>query len=269
MLVLACAVAWPATAQPTAPSAAGTMTPLAAVNQAGRQRMLSQRMAKAYLMIALDVQAEKWQTVLDESVALFISQLAALKTYTPTNDVRMALIQLEREWNIYEPLVTAPPNRIRAEKVYLVSESLQLAAHRLTLAYESASGRPDRLLNYAGRQRMLTERMAKFFLFQALDIQPGGAQMELNMARAEFATGLQLLARAPQTPQLKLMLKVLDSEWIEYRKALEKSPRPGDATTIAEIAERSEQILAVAERIVALLQQQLERESPPLPPAVR
>ena len=115
---------------------------------------------------------------------------------------------------------------------------------------------------------MLTQRMAKFFLFKTFEIQPGSAQMELNMARAEFATGLQQLAQAPQTPQLKLTLKVLDSEWTEYRKALEKSARPGDAATIAEIAERSEQILAVTERIVALLQQQLEGGSPP-PPAVR
>jgi hypothetical protein len=268
MLVLACTVAWPATARQTVPNAATVMTPLTAINQAGRQRMLSQRMAKAYLMIALDVQAERWQTVLDESVAQFMIQLAALKAYASSNDVRSALIQLEREWNIYEPLVTAPPTRIRAEKVYLASESLQLAAHRLTLAYESASGRPERLLNYAGRQRMLTQRMAKFFLFKTLEIQPGSAQMELNMARAEFATGLQQLAQASQTPQLKLTLKLLDSEWAEYRKVLEKSAQPGDAATIAEIAERSEQILAVTERIVALFQQWMEGGSPP-PPAVR
>ena len=49
-----------------------------AINKAGRQRMLSQRMSKAYLALVHKVEAESARLVLDRSIALFDRQLAEL-----------------------------------------------------------------------------------------------------------------------------------------------------------------------------------------------
>ena len=42
-----------------------------AINKAGRQRMLSQRMAKAWLAIGLDIEVARAQRILGDSMALF------------------------------------------------------------------------------------------------------------------------------------------------------------------------------------------------------
>ena len=42
-----------------------------AINKAGRQRMLSQRMAKAYFQIGQQVEVDRSKKILDSSVALF------------------------------------------------------------------------------------------------------------------------------------------------------------------------------------------------------
>jgi len=44
-----------------------------AINKAGRQRMLSQRMAKAYFQIGQQVEVDRSKKILDASVSLFAS----------------------------------------------------------------------------------------------------------------------------------------------------------------------------------------------------
>lgn len=83
----------------------------AAVNIAGRQRMLSQRMVKAYLMLGQDIAAEDARRTLRESIDQFESQLAVLKTYIPTAGVEQALVTLETAWSQCRPLLAAPPSK--------------------------------------------------------------------------------------------------------------------------------------------------------------
>lgn len=55
-----------------------------AINKAGRQRMLSQRMAKAYLQVGQDIDADRSKKILDGSISLFDRQLVELKNFAPT-----------------------------------------------------------------------------------------------------------------------------------------------------------------------------------------
>jgi nitrate/nitrite-specific signal transduction histidine kinase len=237
---------------------AAGLSPAAAINKAGRQRMLAQRLAKAYVMIGSGVAAARGQTILTESLALFETQLAELGGYLPNEDVRQALTQLEREWGKYKAILAAAPTQANAHAVYEASEAVQERAHRLTLAYEKAAGTPvDRLVNIAGRQRMLSQRMAKFFLFQVWGVNVAAARMELGFSRAEFSSAMHQLASAPQTPEIRAALAGLDRDWIAYREALDAS---GDAAALrraaAAVAELSERLLDDLERLVALYERQ-------------
>jgi len=230
-----------------------------AINKAGRQRMLVQRMAKAWVMIGLGVQPERGQTILDESLSRFEAQLAELQGFAPNEDTRQALTKLEREWQDYRAALRAAPGRQDAQAVYDHSELTQEAAHRLTLTYERVSGAPaDRLVNIAGRQRMLSQRLAKFWLFLAWDVNTIAARMEMNFARAEFASGMnQLYGTASTSPEIGRAVEQLDRDWIAYRSALvERRDIAIMRRAAPEVVELSERVLATAERLVALHESQ-------------
>ncbi len=243
-----------------APVCAGTeMSAAAAINQAGAQRMLSQRQAVAWLMLGLGIAPERAQVMLKESIARFDAQLAALKTYTPTDDVSRALSVLEREWARYRVLLDTAPTRATAQQLYQQNDVVQVAAHRLTLAYEKISGAPDdRLVNVAGRQRMLSQRQAMFYLFQVWQVSAPAARMEMNFARAEFSSGMhQLYSGMHRSPDIQATLEQLDREWIAYRDALTlERDAAGMRHAAAGIIALSEQVLATAERLVTLYEAQ-------------
>lgn len=235
-----------------APASAGaqatsSLSPVQAINKAGRQRMLAQRLAKAYAMIGQDILSDRGQAILQESAVLFDRQLAELDAYAPTDDVRKAVAHLERAWRPYRSALSAVPNAKAAWDIYELSEATQEAAHRLTLAYERASARPEnRLVNTAGRQRMLSQRIAKHYLFMAWNVNAQAARMELRMAIAEFSSAMNLL---PQSAELE----ALKPDWAAYSAALSGPEDPislkRSAPTVVELSER---VLERTERLVEL-----------------
>jgi len=221
--------------------------------------MLSQRAAKAWLMIGQGIMPERGTAILTASLSLFETQLAELKGFVPNDDVRQALRQFERDWQTCKAALAAVPRLENAAALYEANETVQATAHRLTLAYEKAAPEPAyRLVNIAGRQRMLSQRLAKLYLFRAWGVHARAAEMEFNMARAEFASGMyQLSVSLHSTPEIKAALADLNHEWEPYQQALTAT-----RAAAAPIMDMSERVLAAAERLVALYEQRAATTRP-------
>jgi hypothetical protein len=241
-----------ALAAPAAAEAAGASSLAAAINKAGRQRMLSQRSAKAWLMRVLGVQPDRAGLLLSRSVQLFDLQMTELKAIQPSDDVRAALPPLEQEWGRYRPLL----NDLRSDPkaVWTSSEAVLAAAHKLTLAYEKSAGSPaGQLVNLAGRQRMLSQRMAKAYFFRQLGVNAGPAGEMMDAAVKEFAKAHETLKASPQnTPQIKTELALAEQQWFFFRNALGLSDA-GDRMKAAEaVGSTSERILEQMDLVVGL-----------------
>ena len=129
-----------------------------AINKAGRQRMLSQRMAKAYFQIGQQVDVERSKKVLDTSVALFDRQLVELKNYSPTPEIRETYQKLEKSWINYKDLLLgSAPAKEGGSKVLAFSEEVLALAQQGTVQLEKHAGsNAGHLVNVSGRQRMLS-----------------------------------------------------------------------------------------------------------------
>src|SRR5574343_338523 len=225
-----------------------------AVNKAGRQRMLSQRIAKAYFQVGQQVEADRSKKVLDSSVAIFDRQLVELKNYAPNPEIKTTYLKLETAWLAYkDALLGAKPSPETGRKVLDLSEQVLSLAHQGTVQFEKLSGtNAARLVNLSGRQRMLSQRMAKFYQAKAWGIADDRSTAQFEAARKEFNEALQELTNAPgNTQQIKESLDLVKQQWFFFENALGQKSGPDKRPQTA-VATTSERILKEIEGVVGL-----------------
>lgn len=223
----------------------------AAINKAGRQRMLTQRIVKAYAQIQLGVSPHAARTQLADAVALFEAQLADLRKSSTDREVHEVLARLERLWTPFRALAVKPVTQDGLRGLMAQDEAILSAAHKLVLVLQDRSGTPvGRLVNISGRQRMLSQRLAKFYMLRLAGLETAGMREDVEAARNEFSGALAELAAAPENSDAivrELRAVALQWEWFHNALTLE-----GARSYALIVADSSESILNAMDLVTAM-----------------
>jgi len=226
-----------------------------AINKAGRQRMLSQRCASAWLALGQGVRTEQAEKVLAESMAQFDRALVELRAFASASGPRAVYAELDAGWSAYKlTLVGQAPRKAAADALLAAGDKVLALAHQGTEQLEQLSGKQTvgRLVNLAGRQRMLSQRMAASYLAASWGVAHADAQVRvLAQAQQEFqAAHAQLKAATDNNAGIRQGLELVEQQYAFFSAALRGlRPAQADARAQGEVFTASERILQVMDGV--------------------
>lgn len=222
--------------------AAWAQQPLAlstAINRAGRLRALSQRIAKVYAQLALDVLPERSQEVMATAQNIVKTNLIELGRAGLSGEAANLLNTGTADAERLLGLVAGKPAANRLGDINKAAEQMLASADRLTGGLEGRSKSSAKIINIAGRQRMLSQRMAKSFMLIEAGQDSAAQAKQLDTARSEFVLAMDALEAAPvSTPAIKQNLVLARTQWMFYQSALDGKDKTAARRDVATTSER-------------------------------
>ncbi len=243
-----------------------------AINIAGKQRMLSQRMAKEAMMVAAKVEPRE---TIDATMAEFEKAHSALLngndamniSAAEDKQVRDQLAIVESHWKKYKTEVDSYLNASSSaslndlEKHSLgVLKNMHKAVTMMADKATASSTYAESLapaINLAGKQRMLSQRIAKEAIMVANDVT---SESSLNASMAEFESAHQALVEgsselninAIEDAASKELLATVDAQWQNYQRTISSYVKFGNSSDLQSLEEQSTALLRNMHQVVTL-----------------
>jgi hypothetical protein len=222
-----------------------------AINESGRQRMLTQRILKEYILIGLDVKQEIAKKNRAAAVSRFEKNLLDLSSFVVNSKISEKLRQADELWQQIKPVAIATPDKSKVINLRQDLEKLLILSHQVVLLLVKESGdSKGEMVNIAGRQRMLSQRMANLYLLKAWELSNISYNKDLQLAMSDFRIAQKKLQKYERnTKNINRLLQQVKTQFSMFEYTLKsKSGKfiPGV------IAKASEKILVNMNKAVGL-----------------
>ena len=183
-------------------------SPTHAVDIAGKQRMFTQRMLKDYAMVGMGNTFGNPEEDLKKTSNAFQDHMESLESYTKSDEVKKSIEKMKVLWNPLKQTLMEVPNKEKVEKLQVDLDALLKAADDTTKLFAKESGKASgETVNKAGRQRMLSQRMASLYMLKVWEVDDPQFKTKLDDAMKLFKTSLAELEQSDlNTDEIKALL---------------------------------------------------------------
>ncbi len=180
-----------------------------AVDVAGKQRMFTQRMLKDYAMVGMGNTFGKPKDDLTEIMASFEEHMNLLSQFTADEATKKSLKDAKALWEPIKEKLTIEPTKESAKVLQNDLEALLKVADNSTKLFAKQTGKQSgKIINMAGRQRMLSQRMASLYMLKVWGLDDPQFTKKMSSAMELFKTSLQTLTKYEKnTDEISALLK--------------------------------------------------------------
>ena len=181
----------------------------------GKQRMISQRIAKDYLYIGKKVAVSKASKQLKVSMDELLSAHKLLVDSINDPEIKNLLSFVELSIEDFKATANEPFNLDNAQLIIDLSESmLEGSQYVVDSLKEKVEVKESAIVGKSGKQRMLAQRIAKYYIAYQAGIKDKNTVDQMKAAVSEFSQAHKALMSNPSnTPEINRQLNEIDRLW--------------------------------------------------------
>jgi len=185
------------------------------MNIAAKQRMLSQRIAKDYLYIHKNIAINKTKKELKISLASFFKSHKQLVSSIQNEEIKNLLEFVELSSNDFNKTIHQKFTLDNAQLILDLSESmLEGSQYVVNSLKDSIKIEESKIIEMAGKQRMLAQRIAKYYIAYQIGIKDENTVRSMKQTVSEFNENLTImLSNKNNTPLLIKKVNEINKLW--------------------------------------------------------
>lgn len=224
-------------------------------NRAIRQPMLAERITKLYTQVGQNILGPRTARQLPAAMQDFETGLKELVANSATTEIRENYQLLDQLWGEYKSIAIRAPTLENARKLAEQNEEVVwIATKGAQLIQENLRTARGELIRTAGDVRVLSQRIAKLYLFRSWGIRSDVITNDLKAADGEYRAAMARLHKAPQnTPEIRAELQLAENQYLFLGQAIERLNAGSNVPRELEfVAKTCDNILEVMERVARL-----------------
>ena len=183
------------------------------INMAGRQRMLSQRMAKDYFYIGKNINKSNAQKQLKKSLMDYKKTQTQLSNEINDEEIKNLIAFVNMSLDEFVEISGEKYNVDNGTIILDLSESMLEGSEYVVQALTQGKA-SDGIVDIAGKERMLSQRIAKYYIAYQAGIKDDNTITQMKETVKEFDTILKkLIANPTNTIEIKKELSKTNKMW--------------------------------------------------------